>query len=408
MNNIPFCRVVCDGNEVRYVQEVLESGWLTTASKAMTLEKLFAEQVGAKYACAVNSATAALHLACEAVGIRAGDKVFVATMTFTASAEVIRYMGADPILLDVEYGTCLVTPEILERAIQKHPDAKALMLVHYGGQAAEMGRKGQETVSSEQLAVNRERGMRRDGILELCRKHGLKLIEDAAHAFPTRYQGRMIGSFGDVTCFSFYANKTITTGEGGMLVTDDESVYKRSKIMRLHGINRDIWDRFTTKGAPWEYDVVAPGFKYNLSDVNAAIGLAQLERAEKLRKGRQHCAEFYLKHLSGLPTVDLPVCKGALDEHAWHLFPLVLTEAAKISRNQFIERMTAAGIGTSVHYKPLHRMTYYRETYQLVPDDFPVAERIWKGTVSLPIFPSMTEEELQYVCRTVRVLVGEG
>jgi dTDP-4-amino-4,6-dideoxygalactose transaminase len=460
MQTIPFCRVTCDGNELRYVQEVLESGWLTTAAKAMALEKLFAAQVGARYACAVNSATAALHLACEAVGVRAGDKVFVPTMTFTASAEVVRYLGADPVLLDVEYGTCLVTPEILARAIQKHPDVKALVLVHYGGQAAEMGggdsravgrsdsqavkqsasqavgrsdsqavkqsasqavgRSDSQAVKqsasqavgrSDSQAVKQSDGQtvqlpdlssRSPGILDICRKHGIKLIEDAAHAFPTRHGGRMVGSFGDVTCFSFYANKTITTGEGGMLVTDNEEIYKRCKIMRLHGINRDIWDRFTAKKVSWEYDVVAPGYKYNMPDVNAAIGLAQLERAEKLRQGRQHCAETYLKQLAGLPGVDLPVCKSAREDHAWHLFPLVLTKAAKIPRQEFIERMSAAGIGTSVHYKPLHRMTYYRETYDLSPDDFPVAERIWQGTVSLPIFPSMTDDELQVVCETIR------
>jgi dTDP-4-amino-4,6-dideoxygalactose transaminase len=394
----------------------------------MALEKLFAAQVGAKYACAVNSATAALHLACEAVGVRAGDKVFVPTMTFTASAEVIRYLGADPVLLDVEYGTCLVTPEILTRAIQKHPDVKALVLVHYGGQAAEMGggdsravgRSDSQAVKqsasqavgrSDSRAVGQSDGQtvqlpdlssRSPGILDICRQHGIKLIEDAAHAFPTRHGGRMVGSFGDATCFSFYANKTITTGEGGMLVTDNEEIYRRCKIMRLHGINRDIWDRFTAKKVSWEYDVVAPGYKYNMPDVNAAIGLAQLERAEKLRQGRQHCAETYLKQLAGLPGVDLPVCKSAREDHAWHLFPLVLTKAAKIPRQEFIERMSAAGIGTSVHYKPLHRMTYYRETYDLSPDDFPVAERIWQGTVSLPIFPSMTDDELQVVCETVR------
>ncbi len=415
MRTIPFCRVTCDGNELRYVKEVLESGWLTTATRAMALEKLFSTQVGAKYACAVNSATAALHLACEAVGVKAGDKVFVPTMTFTASAEVIRYMGADPVLLDVEYGTCLVTPEILLQAIAKHPDVKVLVLVHYGGQAAEMGggRSGGRAVGrSDGGTVGQPDGGTagrvddgREGILEICRRHGIRLIEDAAHAFPTRCRGRMVGSFGDVTCFSFYANKTITTGEGGMLVTDNEDIYNRCKIMRLHGINRDIWDRFTSKTVSWEYDVVAPGFKYNMPDVNAAIGLAQLERAETLRQGRQHCAEFYLTHLAGLPGVDLPVCKSAMEDHAWHLFPLVLTEAAKMSRNAFIERMSAAGIGTSVHYKPLHRMTYYRETYNLSPDDFPVAERIWKGTVSLPIFPSMTDDELRYVCETIRQLL---
>lgn len=400
--NIPFSKVDCSGNELKNVKEVIESGWLTTAGKCVEFEKQFAAKVGAKFACAVNSATAALHLACEAIGIGPGDKVFVPTMTFTASAEVIRYMGADPVFLDVEFGTCLITQEILEAAIQQHPDAKALMLVHFGGQAAEMGR-GQRAEGGGRRAVGGNQ--KTEGILQICRKHGLKLIEDAAHAFPTRCGDRMIGSFGDVTCFSFYANKTITTGEGGMLVTDDETIYKRAKVMRLHGINRDIWDRFTAKKANWEYDVVAPGFKYNMPDVNAAIGLAQMERADAFREGRQRCAEFYYKHLADVKALDLPICRGPLEDHSWHLFWIVLNEKCPMDRNTFIDRLNEAGIGTSVHYKPLHRMTYYREQYGLNPEDYPNAERHWRGVVTLPVYPGLANEELMYVCETIKRLM---
>ena len=382
--NIPYCKIVCNGNELAYLKEVLDSGWLTTARKAMDLEKKVADRVGAKYACAVNSCTAALHLSIEALGVKPGDKVFVPTMTFTASAEVIRYLGADPVLLDVNYGTTLVTPEILVEAIRRHPDVRVLVLVHYAGQAAELVRPDGT------------------GILDLCRKHGIKILEDAAHAFPTRHQGKMIGSFGDITCFSFYANKTMTTGEGGMLVTDDEALYQRCKIMRLHGINRDIWDRFTAKTPSWEYDVVAPGFKYNMPDVNAAIGLAQLERIDEFRVKRQRCAEYYYEHLRGIECLDLPVCRESPDDHAWHIFAVVLNDRRPIERNAFIEKMAAAGIGTSVHYKPLHRMTYYRNTYGLKPEEYPNAERLWQGTVSLPLYPTMTEEELRYVCDTIK------
>jgi len=377
--NIPFSKVDCSGNELAYVSEVLQSGWLTTAGKCAEFERRFGEIVGGKYACAVNSATSALHLACEAIGIGPGDKVLVPTMTFTASAEVIRYMGADPVFLDVEYGTNLVTPEIVERAVRCHPDAKALMLVHFGGQAADMA-----------------------GILAVCREHGLRLIQDAAHAFPTRHGNQMIGSFPDVTCFSFYANKTITTGEGGMLVTDDESVYRRVKTMRLHGINRDIWDRFTAKKANWEYDVVTPGFKYNMPDINAAIGLAQLERADEFRQGRQYCAKFYDEHLSGIAGINLPICKGALEDHAWHLFWIVLDGRNGMERNRFIEKLNDAGIGTSVHYKPLHRMSYYQSKYQLDAKDFPNAEHHWQGCVSLPVYPSLSNSELSYICETIK------
>lgn len=375
---IPYARVVCDGNELNYVREVIESGWLTTASKCSEFEKKFAALTGVEHACAVNSATAALHLACEAIGIGPGDRVFVPTMTFTASAEVIRYLGADPVFLDVEYGTCLITPEILETAIARHPGTKALILVHFGGQPAELG-----------------------PILDLCRANDIRLIEDAAHAFPSRYNGRPIGSFGEATCFSFYANKTITTGEGGMLTTNDVRIYKRAKTMRLHGIDRDIWDRFTRHAASWEYDVVAPGYKYNLSDIAAAVGLAQLERAEAFRLKRQTCAEFYFAELRDVTCLELPRTRCSMEDHSWHLFPVVVTPGAPVPRDAFIQQMTEHGIGTSVHYKPLHRMSYYQHRYHLDPANFPNAEKWWNGCVSLPIYPSLTKDELQYICRII-------
>lgn len=402
--NIPFSKVDCSGNELKYITSVIESGWLTTAGKCAEFEARFAEAVGAKYACTVNSATAALHLAAEALGIGPGDKVLVPTMTFTASAEVIRYLGADPVFLDVEYGTCLVTPEILETAIRVHSGVKALVLVHFGGQTAEMGWGGGQQTADCRLKTE-DCG---PGILEICRRHGIRVIEDAAHAFPTRYNGRMIGSFGDVTCFSFYANKTITTGEGGMLVTNDEQIYRRVKTMRLHGINRDIWDRFTAKKVNWEYDVVAPGFKYNMPDVNAAIGLAQMERAEEFRRGRQRCAEFYYEHLSGVAGIDLPIYRGPREDHSWHLFWVVLNEEAGLDRNALIECLNAAGIGTSVHYKPLHRMTYYRDRYGLKSEDYPNAERHWKGCVTLPVYPGLSNADLAYVCRTVKDVLAHA
>jgi dTDP-4-amino-4,6-dideoxygalactose transaminase len=386
---IPFCRIDCDGHEMDYVREVLASGWLTTGSKAFEFERRFAETVQAKHAVAANSCTAALHLALEALGVRPGDEVFVPTMTFTASAEVIRYLGAHPVVLDVEYGTCLLTPEILLEAIMKHPAVKTLVVVHYGGQAAQMfGRDG------------------RPGILEICRRHGLRIVEDAAHAFPATSGGAMVGSIGDVTCFSFYANKTITTGEGGMLTTNDEAIARRARTMRLHGIDRDVWDRFTSNKPSWEYDVIAPGFKYNMPDVNAAIGLAQLERARHFHQERLRCAKFYLGELAAVPHLDLPVCHGALEEHAWHLFPVVVRPGAPLGRDQCIERLAERGVGTSVHYRPLHRMSYYRNTYGLEPAGFPNAERIWHGCLSLPIFPGLGDVELAHICTVLRRILG--
>ncbi len=429
---IPFAKVACDGNELKYVQEVLASGWLTTAGKALEFERRFAEAVGARHACAVNSCTAALHLALEAIGIGPGDKVLVPTLTFTATAEVIRYLGADPVFVDVDYATGLLTPEIVDEALTRQPGIKAVMVVHFGGQAARMtdggGRRGDaETQRGQPQPKNLNRSTQRKqrrknfakiaqlsdlalrggGILEVCRRRGVRVIEDAAHAFPTRFNGRMVGGFGDITCFSFYANKTITTGEGGMLVTDDAAMHRRAKIMRLHGINHDIWDRFTCAGASWEYDVVAPGFKYNLPDINAAIGLAQLERAGAMRAERQRCFAYYLKHLGGLDCLDLPAVHGSLDDHACHLFWLVLNESAPVSRNRLIELLGEAGIGTSVHYKPLHRMKYYRERYQLSETDFPNAERHWRGCVSLPLYPGLSNEELEYVVAEVKRALGK-
>jgi dTDP-4-amino-4,6-dideoxygalactose transaminase len=384
---VPFSKVPLAGNEVKYLSEVLSSGWLTTASKTFQFEKTFAETIGAKYACAVNSCTAALHLGIEALGIKPGDKVFVQSMTFTASAEVIRYLGAHPVFLDTEYGSNLITPEILTEAIRKYSDVKTLVVVHYGGQSARM-------ISEDN-----------NGILDICRKNGIKILEDAAHAFPSRLKRKMVGSFGDVTCFSFYANKTITTGEGGMLVTDNEDIYKRVKTMRLHGINRDIWDRFTSEKPSWEYDIVEAGYKYNMPDTSAAIGLAQLEKAEEFRRERQRVAEFYFNNLAGIPKLDLPYINIPFEDHAWHLFQIVLKPEAKVSRNEFIENMSNAGIGTSVHYKPLHRMTYYKDRYNLKPQDFPNAERTWIGNVTLPIYPYMSEEVLSYVCSTIKNLL---
>jgi len=380
---IPFAKVDCSGNELKYIQEVLNSGWMTTAGKTQLLEKKFSEYIGSKFACAVNSCTAALHLALEAIGIGPEDKVLVPSMTFTASAEIIRYLGADPVFYDVDYATRLATPDILKDALSHHPGIKAVMIVHFGGQAADM-----------------------DAILPLCRSRGVRIIEDAAHAFPSRRSGKWIGTFGDITCFSFYANKTITTGEGGMLVTDDETLFKRCKVMRLHGIDRDIWNRFTTDESTWEYDVVAPGFKYNLADLNAAVGLAQLERAETMRKARQRCAAKYFELLRDCPHLDLPGLEVAMEDHAWHLFPVVLRSSAPVSRNRMIELLFERGIGTSVHYKPLHRMSYYRERYGLQPEAFPNTERIWQGTFTLPIYPSLRTEDVEYISETLRAILS--
>jgi dTDP-4-amino-4,6-dideoxygalactose transaminase len=263
-----------------------------------------------------------------------------------------------------------------------------MILVHYGGQAPVM--------TTEE----------RTGIMDLCDQNNIAVIEDAAHAFPARYGDKYAGSFGRAGCFSFYANKTITTGEGGMLVTNDKTIYERAKVMRLHGISRDIWARFTSNGSSWEYDIIAPGFKYNMPDINAAIGLAQLEKAEYFRSRRQRCAAFYYHELHDLKVIDLPRCLGPMEDHAWHLFPIILKPEAPVSRNEFIQLLSKEGISTSVHYKPLHRMTYYKQTYGLKPEDFPNTEKIWNGVLSLPIYPSLKDEDLRIICRTIWKLLS--
>ena len=382
---IPFSRIELSCNELKYIKEVLDSGWLTTASKAKELEAKFITILGVKHAFAVNSCTSALHLALEAAGVGAGDKVLVPSMTFTASAEVIHYLGATPVFLDVEYGTTLLSPGILERKLSEHSNIKAIVIVHFAGQPAPM--------------LSGEQGV---GLLDICRRHGVEVIEDAAHAFPARLGKEMVGAIGDATCFSFYANKTITTGEGGMLTTNDDRIATRVQLMRLHGIDRTVWERFTSNNSFWEYDVKAPGYKYNMPDVNAAIGLAQLERAESMRSSRQKIAELYIEELHNINALDLPIIRVPFEDHSWHLFTIILNDQAKIDRNKMITLLAKDEIGSSVHYKPLHRMTYYRKRHRLVPEDYPNTERIWKGCISLPIYSMMSKKEAHFVAKRIR------
>ena len=394
---VPFAIPECDDSEINEVISVIKSGWLTTASKCAQFENDFAEFVGCKHALAVNSATAALHLGLEALGIVAGDKVIVPTMTFTSSAEIVRYLHADPIFVDCHSDTFCITADLVHKAIDCQQDLinssgaenqdqtiKAIIPVHFGGHACDM-----------------------DSICELTKDLNLKIMEDAAHALPTVYNDKLIGAIGDVTCFSFYANKTITTAEGGMLCTDNDAVATRVKTMRLHGINRDIWDRFTT-GASWEYDVIAPGFKYNMPDLNAALGVQQLKKAHKFREKRQKVAETYYQELKDIPGLTLPCLHCTMEEHSWYIFMVMIDPEKTVNamdRNQFIIEMTKREIGTSVHYKPLHLMTYYKKEYDLNPDNFPNANRIFKQCVSLPMFSAMTEDQLEYVIGSIKEIL---
>jgi dTDP-4-amino-4,6-dideoxygalactose transaminase len=307
--------------------------------------------------------------------------VIVPTLTFTATASVIRYLGAEVVLVDVEEGTHTIDLEHAERRLT--PRCKAIMPVHFGGLPCDMAK-----------------------MLEFARRHGLMVIEDAAHAIPARSNGRMIGaSESDACVFSFYANKPITTGEGGMVATRNPRIAERVRLMRTHGLNRDAFDRFRKVGASWAYDVVAPGFKYNLTDAAAAIGVIQLARAETLRSSRQRAAERYRVQLAGLP-LDCSVPARAGDLHSWHLFTIGIHETAPASREDLIAALTAEGIGSSVHYRPLHHMTYWKAHCSFEPNEFPVADRYFSGAVTLPLFPGMTHTEVDRVAAVVRKVLG--
>ena len=380
---LPFALPEIGDEEIAEVVDTLKSGWVTTGPKARRFEADFSAFLGDEslHSIAVNSATAGLHLALEALGIGPGDEVITTTHTFTATAEVVRYLGADVKLVDIDPATLNIDPATIEAAIT--PRTKLIMPVHYAGLAADM-----------------------PAILAIARKHGLKVVEDAAHALPTTCGGQMIGTLGsDATVFSFYANKTITTGEGGMLVTRDEALAQRARVMRLHGMNRDAFDRFTAKVPSWYYEVVAPGFKYNLTDIAAALGIHQLRRAHAFQQKRVQLAAWYDDGLAGLPLITPPQA-AAGDTHAWHLYVLRLADGAGIERNRFIERLFEAGIGCSVHYIPLHLHPYWRDRYALDPAQFPHSQHAYERMVSLPLYTRMTGADVQRVVQALRGALG--
>jgi dTDP-4-amino-4,6-dideoxygalactose transaminase len=376
---LPFALPEIGEEEIQEVVDALRSGWVTTGPKTRRFEQDFAAFLGDEslHCIAVNSATAGLHLALEAIGIGPGDEVITTTHTFTATAEVVRYLGADVKLVDIDPATLNIDPAAVEAAIT--PRTKAIMPVHYAGLAVDM-----------------------DAILAIARRHGLKVVEDAAHALPTTHAGQLIGTLGsDVTVFSFYANKTITTGEGGMLVTRDPEIAARAKVMRLHGINRDAFDRFTAKVPSWYYEIVAPGFKYNLTDIAAALGLHQLKRARGFQVKRTELATRYNEALADLPLI-LPPMPAAGELHSWHLYVVRLKDDAGISRDALIEALFAAGIGCSVHYIPLHLHPYWRERYDLKAADFPHSQKAYEQMLSLPLYTRMSTADVDRVVQALR------
>jgi len=376
---LPFALPEIGDAEIAEVVDTLKSGWITTGPKARRFETDFSAFLGdpSIHSIAVNSATAGLHLALEALGIGPGDEVITTTHTFTATAEVVRYLGADVKLVDIDPATLNIDPALMEEAITSR--TKAVIPVHYGGLAADM-----------------------TAILETASECGIKVVEDAAHALPATSGGEPIGTLGsDAAVFSFYANKTITTGEGGMLVTRDAALADRARTMRLHGMSRDAFDRFTATVPSWYYEIVAPGYKYNLTDIAAALGIHQLKRAREFQARRERIAALYDEGLAGLPVVP-PPRPPAGQQHAWHLYSIRLADDARVTRDRFIELLFEAGIGCSVHYIPLHLHPYWREHYGLTPAQFPHSQHAYERSVSLPIYTRMRDADVERVLAAVR------
>jgi dTDP-4-amino-4,6-dideoxygalactose transaminase len=382
---LPFARPSITDREKEAVLEVLDSGWLTTGPRARLFEERFAEIAGARHAIALNSCTASLHLALEAIGVGPGDEVIVPTWTFAASAEVVAYLGARPVLVDVDGRTLNATPEAVLDAVT--PRTRAVVAVHVAGLPVEI----------ERLVA----------LLEPLR---IAVVEDAAHAFPSRVGGpggRLAGTFGRAGAYSFYATKTITTGEGGMLVTDDEAIARRARVMALHGISSDAWKRYTASGS-WYYEIEDAGYKYNLTDIAAALGLVQLDRAEELLASRRSLAAAYVQRLAASPIADLvELPPDAADgSHAWHLFVLRLAlDRLTVDRGGVIEALKELGIGTSVHFIPLHLHPYYRRRFGYTPESLPVATREYERVVSLPLWPGMTDDDVDRVAGGIETVL---
>ena len=363
--------------DIAAVADAMRSGWVTAGPRVKEFEAQFARFTGAAHAVAVNSGTAALHLALEAAGVKAGDEVLVPTMTFAATAEVVVQLGAKPVLVDCVADTLNLDPGALERAVT--PRTKAVIPVHFAGHPCDM-----------------------DPILELAAARGLTVVEDAAHALPARWRGKQVGTIGDLTCFSFYATKTITTGEGGMITTEDAARADRMRIMSLHGISKDAWKRYTAEGS-WRYEIIAPGYKYNMTDIAAAMGISQLARCEDFLQARLRCKKLYDQGFAGHCAIQTPVAHEDI-EHAWHLYVIRLDlEQLRIGRDEVIERLKQRNIGVAVHFIPLHLHPYYRDTYRYTAADLPCATAAFERIISLPIYPRLSDNDVGEV---VDAIVG--
>ncbi len=378
---LPFALPDIGEDEINEVVDTLRSGWITTGKKTLNFESDFSEFIGGRReSVAVNSATAGLHLVLEAIGVNNGDEVITTPYTFTSTAEVVRYLGAHPVFVDIDSNTFNIDAAKIEQAIT--PRTKAIIPVHFAGLSCDM-----------------------NAVLNIARKYNLKVIEDAAHALPSVYQNKIIGSLdSDAAVYSFYATKTVTTGEGGMILTRSPEIAMRCRTMRLHGISRDVFDRYTSNKTSWHYDVIAPGYKYNLTDIASSIGIHQLRKAWQFQQKRSDLAARYNEAFRTLP-LTLPPTPPQGDVHSWHLYVIRLNEEVTISREDFIQHMAKKGIGCSVHFIPLHLQPYWRDAYNYKSMDFPNALHSYECAVSLPLYTKMEiEDQDRVICAVKEIL----
>lgn len=365
---IPFSRPWIDDAETEAVSQVLASKWISTGNRVREFERAFAEHLGVKHAIAVSSCTAALHLSLVVADIGSGDEVITTPYTFTATAEAIRYVGAKPVFVDIHPDTLNIDTSKIEQAITPH--TKAILPVHIAGIPCDM-----------------------DALRDISQNYNLTLIDDAAHAIPVEYKGQHIGAIGDLSAFSFYANKNLTTAEGGMITTNSDVFAKPLRTMRLHGIDKDAWARQSQRNI-WRYDIATEGYKYNMTDIQAAMGLCQLMKLNKQHERRRNFAQLYQTELAKFPQIRTPVAPDNPRGHAWHLYIIQLQTG---NRDEFVESLSEANIECSVHYIPLHLFEFYQDQYGYSVGDFPCAEAAFERVLSLPLHPGLTEEDIHIV-----------
>ncbi|HVN86596.1 MAG TPA: DegT/DnrJ/EryC1/StrS family aminotransferase [Candidatus Binatia bacterium] len=375
---LQFHRAPIGEEEIAEVIDTLRSGWITMGPRTRAFEEAFARAIGARHAVAVNSCTSALHLGLDALGLGPDDEVITSTYTFTATVATILHVRARPVLVDCCDDTLNIDPDDIRRKIT--PCTRAIVPVHFAGHPAAM-----------------------DEIGEIAREHELVVFEDAAHALPASFAGRTIGTISPLTAFSFYATKNITTGEGGMLTTDDDGLAERLRPRRLHGMSRDAWRRYTAEGS-WRYDVEYPGFKYNMTDINAALGLVQLKKMERFRAARSALAARYDEWFRDVPEVRVPITRSEVS-HAWHLYVLRIQPEAAVSRDRLIDELKRSEIGVSQHFIPIHFFSFYQQALGVDCGQFPVATAAGDSTVSLPLYPDLSVDDLDRVAETVCRLV---